>query len=141
MTKVLKNTFKIASLVIVGVLLMLIFTACGENATFQGTWNIVSTTEGDTTKDRDTLTSELTDTSKTLDEQFNLVIKDDNTFELLTPASTTAQTGTWLKDDNADVETYKLTTLDNNVYTVTYQDKELIKVQIDDNTYYIMNKA
>lgn len=141
MTKVLKNSFKVASLVIVGVLMLVAFTACGENATLKGTWNVVSTTEGDTTKDRDTLTSELTDTSKTLDEQFNLVIKDDNTFELLTPASTTAQTGTWLKDKNADVETYKLTTLDNNVYTITYQDKEQIKVQINDNTYYIMNKA
>ena len=140
MTNVLKNSFKIAGLLLLALPIMLLMTACGGNVAFEGTWNVVSTTEGETTKDRDTLTEELTDTTKTLDEQFNLVIKSDNTFSLLTPASTTAQTGTWLKDDNATDETYKLTTSDNKVYTVTYQANDEIKVQIDDNTYYIMNR-
>ncbi len=141
MIKVLKNSAKIFGLLMVVVAITLVFTACNENATFQGTWHIVSTTEGETVKDRDALSSELTDTSKTLDEQFNLVINDDNTFSLLTPASTTAQTGTWLKDDDADVETYKLTTRDNNVYTVTYQDTKQILIKINDTTHYIMDKA
>lgn len=115
-------------------------TACGGNTKFEGTWHVVSTTSGETTKDRDALTNELKDKTKPLNEQFNLVIKEDNSFTLLTPASTTAQTGTWLKDTNADEETYKLTTSDNKVYTVTYKDSKNIKVVIDTTNYYIMNK-
>ena len=140
MIKVLKNSIKYLGIVALILPILFLMTACGGNVQFEGTWNIVSTTQNDTTKDRTTLESELTDKTKTLDEQFNLVIKDDNTFSLLTPASTTAQTGTWLKDANTDVDTYKLTTGTNQVYTVTYQEKNQIKVQIDDTTYYTMNR-
>ncbi len=140
MIKVLKNSIKYLGIVALILPILFLMTACGGNVQFEGTWNIVSTTQNDTTKDRTTLESELTDKTKTLDEQFNLVIKDDNTFSLLTPASTTAQTGTWLKDPNTDVDTYKLTTATNQVYTVTYQEKNQIKVQIDDTTYYTMNR-
>ena len=140
MIKVLKNSIKYLGIVALILPILFLMTACGGNVQFEGTWNIVSTTQNDTTKDRTTLESELTDKTKTLDEQFNLVIKDDNTFSLLTPASTTAQTGTWLKDPNTDVDTYKLTTVTNQVYTVTYQEKNQIKVQIDDTTYYTMNR-
>ena len=140
MTKVLKNTFTYLAILALILPIAFIMTACGGNTEFKDTWHIVSTTSGETTKDRDALTSELTDKTKTLNEQFNLVINDDNTFSLLTPESTTAQTGTWLKDTNADVETYKLTTSTNKVYTVTYKDSDNIKIQIDDTTYYIMNK-
>jgi len=120
--------------------LIFVFSACGENASFDGTWFVVSTTQGETTKDRDTLTSELLDNSKQLNEQFNLKVSKDYSFALLTPASATAQTGTWRKENNANEETYKLTTLDNNVFTVTYESKNKIKVQIDETTYYIMKK-
>ena len=140
MIKVLKNSIKYLGIVALILPILFLMTACGGNVQFEGTWNIVSPTQNDTTKDRTTLESELTDKTKTLDEQFNLVIKDDNTFSLLTPASTTAQTGTWLKDPNTDVDTYKLTTATNQVYTVTYQEKNQIKVQIDDTTYYTMNR-
>ncbi len=140
MTKVLTKSLKVIGIVFLALPLILLMTACGGNTTFDGTWKIVSTTQGETTKDRTALENELTDKTKSLDEQFNLTISKDNKFTLLTPASTTAQTGTWLKDTNAQEETYKLTTIDNKVYTVIYVKTNQIKIQIDDENYYIMNK-
>ena len=128
MTSYVKQSAKIFAFAILIASLAFLFCACGGNTKIQGDWKIVSTTQGETTKDRDTLTSELTDSSKTLDEQFKLTLSDDFKFTLYTPASATAQTGTWRKDDLEEDDTYKLTTLDNKVYTITYENSKTIKL-------------
>lgn len=140
MAKTLYKNLQYFLLLILCLPLMFIFSACGEKSSLDGTWCVVSTTQGETTKDRNTLTNELLNTSKQLDEQFKLDISKDYSFALLTPNSANAQTGTWRKENNANEETYKLTTLDNKVFTITYESKNKIKVQIDETTYYIMKK-
>lgn len=140
MIKTVKNTLKIVLPVLMFLPIIFIMTACGGNTSIDGTWYVQSATNGSTTLDRSQITNELTDKNTKLDDQFKLVIKESNTFELLTPASTTAQTGTWVQDTTAKEDTYKLTTTDNHVYTVTYESSNTIKVAIDDTTYYVFKK-
>lgn len=140
MTTFFKHSTKLFIATLLALSIAFLMSACGGNTNFQGDWKIVSTTEGETTKDRDALTSALTDNSKTLDEQFKLTIGDDFKFTLYTPASATAQTGTWRKDETQNEDTYKLTTLDNKVYTITYTNTKTIKMQINDTTYYTFSK-
>lgn len=140
MIKTIKNTFKISAILLLILPLVFFMTACGGNTSIDGTWNVSSITSGTTTKDRAQLEKELTDKNKTLDEQFNLVIKSDNTFALVTPASKTAITGTWTQDKNAKEDTYKLTTSDNKVYTATYESTNTIKLLMTENEYTILKK-
>ena len=141
MTKTIKNTLKISAITLLLLPIIFMMTACGGNTSIDGTWKIQSMTSGETTKDRTQLTDALTDKTKTLDEQFKLVIKSDNTFTLLVPESKSEVTGTWTQDKNAKEDTYKLTTSDNAVFTVTYESSNTIKVASSDKEYFVMKKA
>jgi len=141
MIDTIKNTLKISAILLLLLPIVFLMTACGGNTSIDGTWNIQSVTSGETTKDRTQLTADLTDKSKGLDEQFKLVIKDDNTFSILTPESTTAVTGTWTQDKSAKEDTYKLTTTNNAVFTVTYESSNTIKVASGDKEYMIFKKS
>ncbi len=140
MIRTIKNTLKLSAMVLLILPIIFMMTACGGNTSIDGTWKVQSVTSGETTKDRTQLTADLADKTKGLDEQFSLVIKDDNTFTLLTPASTKETTGTWAQDKSAKEDTYKLTTSDNKIYTITYESSNTIKVSYDEKNYYIMKK-
>ncbi len=141
MIKTIKNTLKISAVLLLLLPIIFMMTACGGNTSIDGTWKVQSVTSGETTKDRTQLTADLTDKTKGLDEQFKLVIKTDNTFSLLTPASTTETTGTWTQDKTAKEDTYKLTTSDNKVFTVTYESSNSIKVASGEKEFFIMKKS
>lgn len=141
MIKTIKNTLKISAVMLLFLPIIFMMTACGGNTSIDGTWKIQSMTSGETTKDRTQMTEALTDKTKSLDEQFKLVIKSDNTFTLLVPEAKNEVTGTWTQDKSAKEDTYKLTTSDNAVFTVTYESSNTIKVASSDKEYFVMKKA